>query len=142
MRNEGGEGPRITKSKIYKFKLKQSNIRELLSIYIFPEFYHKNGPTITQKSNTMLNNQFPWNRKKNNDQNYPMTNCPQTAKHVENAGLDGFGTQESFQNTDVSAQQVSKGSLLINVFLVYSAKTTASIGPKNTAKQLGDVLDF
>ena len=48
-RNERFEGSPISKSKIYKFKLKQNNTTELLSIS-FPSVYHTNDPTNPKKT--------------------------------------------------------------------------------------------
>ena len=52
--SEEFEGSPISKSKKYKFKLKQNSITELLSIY-FPQNYHnENGPNIEKKTKMRL----------------------------------------------------------------------------------------
>ena len=52
-RNEEFEGFPISKSKRYKFKLKQNNITELLSI-LFLQMNHKNCTSIAQKSKNQV----------------------------------------------------------------------------------------
>ena len=48
-RNESFEGPHISKSKSYKFKLKQNNTTELLSISV-PELYFEKNQKIAKRS--------------------------------------------------------------------------------------------
>ena len=56
--NEGFEGSPISKSKGYKFKLKQNNTTEFLSIS-FPQIYNDNCPKLVKRSDMRGLQVFP-----------------------------------------------------------------------------------